>query len=127
MSTLGQYAGLRPIKPGEVRNPKGINQYTYRDDARKHLEAWCKLHGKAAIEYIAGAAREGESWAAQLLWKELLPPVSKHDIQADVSGSVEITREDEWDALSGALDSLQPEAPAIPANANGNGTARDPE
>ena len=30
---------LSPIQPGEVRNPKGINQYSYRQDFEKTVDA----------------------------------------------------------------------------------------
>ncbi len=31
-------ANLRPVKPGEVRNPAGKNQYTYRRDFQAAIQ-----------------------------------------------------------------------------------------
>jgi hypothetical protein len=33
-----RYPNLKPSKPGEVRNPKGINQYTYRRDFEASID-----------------------------------------------------------------------------------------
>ena len=76
---------LPPIKPGEVRNPKGINQYTYRADAEKHLDEWCADHGRELVRVIANAARDGKPWAAKLLLDRVLPAVTKHEV--DVLGA----------------------------------------
>ena len=108
------------VKPGEVKNPLGVNQYTYRDEAKRDLQAWCKTHGKDFVEALAAKALEGEGWAAQLLWKELLPPESKHELQAHLSGSVEIVGEDEWADLSSRVDRLKSNGKAVPER-GGNG------
>ena len=122
------WSNLKPAKPGEVRNPRGINQYTYRDEAKRDLQAWCKTHGKDFVEALAAKALDGEGWAAQLLWKELLPPESKHELAAHLSGSVEIVGEDEWVQLSGGIDRLRANGRDVPAR-KGNGSADpgDPE
>jgi hypothetical protein len=70
---------LKPIKPGEVRNPQGINQYTYRDAAEKHLEEWCVEHGREMVRVIADAARAGKPWAAKLILDRVLPAVERHE------------------------------------------------
>jgi hypothetical protein len=113
---------LIPAKPGEVRNPKGINQYTYRDQAKRDLQAWCKANGKDFVEMLAEKAKDGEGWAAQLLWKELLPPESKHELAAHLSGAVEVTREGEWTELAGGIRRLKSNGRDLPAG-KGNGGA----
>ena len=38
MPSAKQLANLRPIRPGEVRNPEGRNQYTYRRDFQAAIQ-----------------------------------------------------------------------------------------
>ena len=42
MSDRPQNRHLRPAKPGEVRNPTGINQHTYRRDFERTIDALLK-------------------------------------------------------------------------------------
>ena len=110
-----------------MKNPSGINQYTYRDQAKRDLQAWCKKHGKDFVEALAVKALAGEGWAAQLLWKELLPPESKHELQAQLSGSVALVGEDEWSALSSGVDRLKSNGKEVPAGkGNGSSASGDP-
>jgi len=37
--------GLTPIRRGQVLNPKGHNQYTYKRDAEANLDKWCREFG----------------------------------------------------------------------------------
>jgi hypothetical protein len=67
------------VKPGEVKNPTGINQYTYRREAEQHLEEWCKEYGRELVRVIADAARAGKPWAAKLILDRVLPAVEKHE------------------------------------------------
>jgi len=71
---------LTPIKPGEVLNPTGINQFTYKRDAEKNLNAWCKEHGRELVEKICDEAKRGKPWAAKLMLDRILPTVQKHEV-----------------------------------------------
>jgi hypothetical protein len=73
---------LIPAKPGEVRNPTGRNQYTYRAEAEKHLDEWCKLYGQELVDTIANAAKAGKPWAAKLILDRVLPAVQHHDVKS---------------------------------------------
>ena len=53
MTTAKQLANLQPIRPGEVRNPKGRNQYSYRRDF------------EAAIGRLAAGKYAGRSQACE--------------------------------------------------------------
>ena len=68
-----------PVK-GEVRNPEGRNQYTYRADAERHLEKWCKIHGEELIERLVTDAAKGKGYAMKLALDRILPAVQQHDI-----------------------------------------------
>ena len=67
-----------PIKPGEVHNPKGNNQYTYRREAERDLERWCRHHGRTLIEKMLDLAAEGKPWAMKLALERILPVVQEH-------------------------------------------------
>ncbi|MGE4605644.1 MAG: hypothetical protein AAEJ52_02760, partial [Myxococcota bacterium] len=34
--------GLTPIRRGQVLNPEGRNQYSYREDAERNLDRWLR-------------------------------------------------------------------------------------
>jgi hypothetical protein len=70
---------LIPAKPGEVRNPEGRNQFTYRREAERHLDEWCKFHGREMVRMIANEARAGKPWAAKLILDRVLPTVERHE------------------------------------------------
>jgi hypothetical protein len=71
---------LKPCKPGEVRNPKGINQFTYRAEAEKHLAEWCEEFGRELVRVICDEAKRKRPWAAKLMLDRILPAVQKHEI-----------------------------------------------
>jgi len=113
---LGQHDGLRePFEPGEVHNPKGNNQYTYRRQAERDLERWCRIHGKKLIEKMLDLAAAGKPWAMKLALERILPVVQEHKHRfPDVSDA----------KLDAALDRfLIDEASEIPSKSNGNGAA----
>ncbi len=98
-------SGLRPFKPGDVGNPKGISGYTYRADAEKHLDAWCRKHGRELVDKIADEAKRGKPWAAKLMLDRVLPAVTRleHEVPL-VSRSHEfIPAEPEQRALTNEL------------------------
>ena len=104
---------LKPAKPGEIRNPKGINQYTYRRDFEHSIDALLKgkltapeiedLKLPAHIRHVveAGEVSRGEVIAmitvagAMMGEKERLaevlarlwPKISKHEIE-DTAGTL---------------------------------------
>ena len=71
---------LTPWKPGQTGNPKGVNGFTYRADAERHLEKWCKIHGEALIERLVTDAKSGKGYAMKLALDRILPAVQQHDI-----------------------------------------------
>ena len=104
-----------PIQPGEVRNPKGVNQWTYRREAEKSLEKWCRKHGEKLIEKICDLACEGKPWAAKIMIDRILPIVHRHEIELP---SVDDA------SIEAALDRfLAGQAERVPAKPNGNGAA----
>ena len=95
------WANLKPQRAGEPgHNSTGINQYTYRADAEKHLDAWCKKHGRALVDRIANDAKAGKPWAAKLLLDRILPTVQKHEVEIPGVDSVGL-----GDALAAAAKS----------------------
>lgn len=90
----GRVENLRPpIQPGEVRNPKGINQYTYRGDAeatfdrllRSVAERGEETVAEAILEDLCVMAQERNTWAIDRVLERILPKVDRHEL--DVSGS----------------------------------------
>jgi len=107
------HPGLNPAKPGEVRNPKGINQYTYRGDFERSIDALLKgkLSGPEiedlklpdhirhvveagevtrgeviAMITVAGAMMGEKERLAEVLAR-LWPKISKHEIE-DTAGTL---------------------------------------
>ncbi len=74
-------ANLRePWKPGESGNKAGINQYSFRDEARENLSRWLRekdvqtgqTNSQLFINRVCEEATTGKEWAAKLLWQESL-------------------------------------------------------
>lgn len=83
---------LVPIVPGEVRNPTGRNQYTYRKDWERTIDAALKAgtkHNGTQLESIAetllSEAEKGSPWAVKEVLKRVWPETIKHE-HRDVSG-----------------------------------------
>lgn len=77
------------IQPGEVRNPKGNNQWTYRQRAEESLERWCREHGDEVIERVVKDAIRGKGYAMTLLLARVLPVKQEVELsveKADVTG-----------------------------------------
>jgi hypothetical protein len=106
---------LPPPQLGEVRNPKGINQYTYRRQAEMDLERWCRTHGRELIEKILDLALLGKPWAVKLMLDRILPVVQKHEIQLPEVSDASIEA-----VIDRFIASVESEVPAKP---NGNGAA----
>ena len=113
---MSQKDGLRsPIQPGEVLNPKGINQYTYRRQAEIDLERWCRKNGRALVEKLLDLASAGKPWAMKLALERILPVVQEHKIS--------IPNVDDA-SIEAALDRfLANQTSEVPAKPNGNGAA----
>ena len=75
------WANVKPVKPGEVRNPSGINGYTYRADAERDLAKWCKKHGTELIERLLNDAKKGKAYALKLALDRILPAVHEHELR----------------------------------------------
>jgi hypothetical protein len=104
-----------PIKPGEVRNPKGVNQYTYRRQAEVDLERWCRKYGRELIEKVLDMALAGKPWAVKLMLDRIMPVVQKHEIQLPEIDDA---------SIEAVLDRfLSSQASGVPAKPNGNGAA----
>jgi hypothetical protein len=107
-------------KPGEVRNPKGINQYTYRKDAEATFERLLKTIAdrpekmtvaEAILSDLAEMAQSKDKWAIDKVLERILPAVTKHEVEA--TGV-------EPDALGAALNRFRSNGKgAIPERTNG--------
>jgi hypothetical protein len=74
------------IKKGEVRNPAGRNQYTYRRDAERMLDAMSKEHAGEILTELFDNARLGKRWAIQYICDRILPGKTErheHDLPDD--------------------------------------------
>ena len=106
---------LPPAKKGEVRNPKGNNQYTYRREAELNLDKWCSKHGKVLIEKLLDLAAAGKPWAMKLALERILPVVQEHKHRFPEVDDAK---------LDAALDRfLIDEAGEVPGKSNGSGEA----
>jgi hypothetical protein len=85
----GRPENLTPFKPGQVGNPEGKNQYTYRADAERDLAAWCEKYGQELIERLLDDAKKGKGWAMKLALDRILPAVQQHDVTTRVETSDE--------------------------------------
>lgn len=65
--------------PGNNANPEGRNQFTYRAEAEKNLDEWCKENGRDLIREIADAAKARRPWAAKLMLDRILPAIERHE------------------------------------------------
>jgi len=107
---------LTPFKPGDIGNPKGINGFTYRDEAEKALAMWCKKHGDEVIERLVKDATKGKGYAMKLVLDRILPVVQKHEV--NLPGTDEA-------ALDAALARIAPPSKAN-GSARGNGADDTP-
>ena len=104
------------IQKGEIRNPKGHNQWTYRSEAEKQLSELLKQPtetgrslSEAVIAGLLEDARNRKPYAMKLLLERILPAVQRHEVE-----SVEAVGLDD---LLAALDRGAPEK-------RGNGSGR---
>lgn len=77
------HANLIPNPGGENRNPKGHNQYTYRDDAKKQFAKLCKENADEFLDHVFSLAKEGEPWAAKMVWEEIMPAVKSFNVNVN--------------------------------------------
>lgn len=76
------------IKPGEARNPKGVNQYTYRRDAEATFDELMKgvdlESGLPVAERILGnivaMARDSDKWAMERILERILPKIDRSEV-----------------------------------------------
>ncbi len=108
-----------PIQPGEVRNPKGINQYTYRADAEKDLAEWCKKYGHELIERLLEDARKGKSKMMELALARILPAVKEVDLRIPGADPAEL--EDAIDAFLAKRGASGADAEPAARRTNGDG------
>lgn len=119
---VGRNGNLIPVRPGEVRNPAGINGTTgkkaflARLDARllepasgrKGTRSHAERQADAILDLCSGKAAgpKPEAWevkqARDLLWSRLLPALA---LELEVSGELRISDEDRQAAHS-RLDTL---------------------
>lgn len=81
------------IKPGQILNPDGKNQYTYRKDAEATFERLLRgvdeESGLTVAERIlvnlVVMARDSDKWAIERVLERILPKIEKteHDISPD--------------------------------------------
>jgi len=88
---VGVNGNLIPAKPGEVRNPKGINQYSYKreaerifdklllDAAKRDKRGRCRL--EIVLEMAISKAEKGDGVALDQILKRVLPVTTKHEVE----------------------------------------------
>lgn len=113
------HENLTPIQPGEVRNPSGVNQYTYRDDAKRKFSELCKDNADGFLDGIFKLAKEGESWAAKMVWEEIMPTVKT--IEHLIPGADPLELEDAIDAFLAKRGPGSADAEPPRPRTNGNG------
>jgi hypothetical protein len=85
----GRAQNLNPVKPGEVRNPKGINGWTA---ARERVKVLLAAHSGDITEVMARLAKAGDVAAAKLLLGPLLPA---QEVKLDAEGTITVRFERE--------------------------------
>ncbi len=106
---------LPGAKKGEVRNPKGNNQYTYRREAERNLDKWCKKNGKQLVERLLDLAAAGKPWAMKLALERILPVVQEHKHRFPEVDDAKL------ETVLDRFMSLEEEE--VPRKPNGNGAA----
>ncbi len=97
-------ANLKPVGPGEVRNPHGHNQHTYRirfeEQIQKLLDEEADGTGKKKRELLASVlyekAAKGEAWAMRLVIERLWP--AKQEVEH--SGTIATEQKPDLSSLS---------------------------
>ena len=77
----GRVENLRPVRPGQVLNPRGANQYSYRSRAHALLEELLletredaqETRLRAILDRLVREAERGRPWAIALLLDRVLP------------------------------------------------------
>jgi len=98
-------ANLKPAKPGEVRNPKGLNQFTYRQDAETTFARLLdrvdpssrdgQTISQTILENLVMMARGRDRWAIDRVLERILPKVDK--VEATVTHEVEFTSPEQYE------------------------------
>lgn len=77
---------LRPARRGEIKNPEGKNQWTYRADFERSIARLMDQHGDAiATRLVRGAARGKDLRLLLALLERVFPRVERHELKGDVS------------------------------------------
>ena len=79
-----QLAGLKPVKPGEVRNPTGKNQWTYRREFEAAFAKAASEHGPELVRILFEKARRADRFFFEKALERMLPKVERHEVEADV-------------------------------------------
>jgi hypothetical protein len=82
------HANIIPPQPGEVRNPSGINQYTYRKDAEATFERLLRsvadrgemTVAEAILTDLVEMGQGKDKWAIDRVLERILPAVTKHEV-----------------------------------------------
>ena len=77
----------RPIQPGQVLNPTGRNQFTYRKEWEREIDQALNSAAEgdrgttlqALADKLLSEARKGKPWAMQLVMKRIWPETVKHE------------------------------------------------
>ena len=119
-SNAGHANLLPPVRPGDPgRNPKGINQYTYRQDAEKHLSAWCVKYGEDLIDKLLDEAKGGDTTMMKLALERILPAVKEVDLRIPGSDPAELV--DGVAAFFNRRRTNGADRDALPSGTDGNG------
>lgn len=115
------------VKPGQVLNPTGINQYTYRKDAEATFDRLLRSVAERGEGTVAEAiladlcemAQEKNTWAIDRVLERILPKVDRHEVDINTPDAAGLA-----DALAAfAARQRTQELPAKP-NGGANGGSR---
>jgi hypothetical protein len=94
-SASGKHHGSRvpgrPIQPGQVLNPTGKNQFTYRKAWEREIDQALNSAAEgdrgttlqALADKLLSEALKGKPWAMQLVLKRVWPETVKHEVREE--------------------------------------------
>ena len=102
----------RPIQPGQVLNPEGRNQWTYRREWEQEIDKALRAKSdderrtvlQELAESLLSGARAGKPWAMQLIMKRVWPERSKLEVEDTTPG---LESGCVWKKASARLDEME--------------------
>lgn len=73
-------ANLKPAKPGDIRNPKGVNQYSYKEDGERDFAELAKKRFRRMMERMFERAEEDSTADAREILARIVPIEKRLDL-----------------------------------------------